>query len=261
MATYDNPEIQAINDRRYSGNGYARPPGNATGVVTDPDSYFNKVVALLHFEGTPASATFTNSAVAANTWQDNGGSTKINNNRAKFGSTSLNCTSATQGIVPIGSTAPYTIGTQDYTIEGWFFIVSQALDFNAAKGYFDMRNSSLVNGNFPSLFGTVADGSLVVSFNASTVITAPSNTMLAGVWTHLALCRIAGNTKLFAQGLQVGSTWVDANTYAQPGSVTLMSAGNNAATVVGSLDDFRYTIGVGRYPANFIPPIAQLPDH
>ncbi len=282
MGFRDSIQRTGLDSRITSGQGSARPAqgptgggsqgGNGNGKGNNGqgggnsgpgDPQFSQVVALLHFEGTPGTATFTNSAVAGNTFQDNGGSTKINNNRSKFGSCSLDCTALT-GIAGLGGLSNYTIAALDYTIEMWVQILSQALDFNSVKVYYDSRNSSLTNGNFPSIYSDTADGQLKVSFNGVVVITTATNVMTAGGFRHMALCRVNGNTKLFVEGIQVGSTWVDANTYAQP-NVSIMSAGNNAGNVLGSCDEFRYTkgtinSGAGRYPSNFTPPSQSFSD-
>lgn len=82
-------------------------------------------------------------------------------------------------------------------------------------------------------------------------------------WYHVAVSRAAGSTRLFVNGVQSGSTYVDSNNYgasAPLGIGTYYAAGSpwTTQTLNGYMQDLRITRGVARYTANFTPPTARL---
>ena len=81
--------------------------------------------------------------------------------------------------------------------------------------------------------------------------------MVNNTWHHIALSRSGTSTRLFLDGVQVGSTYTDSNNYLVGASRPIFGAsGFNTADVnyLGYIDDFRITRGYARYTSTFTPP-------
>ena len=109
-------------------------------------------------------------------------------------------------------------------------------------------------------------------------------TNYAGQWTHYAVSRIDGITKVFINGQQAtlgindamndpfnpfaqtamsaadSCVWDFPSVFASHNNVTMSLFGYRWDKVSGYVDDLRYTVGVGRYTSNFTPPSGQFPD-
>ena len=75
-------------------------------------------------------------------------------------------------------------------------------------------------------------------------------------WTHIAICKGAGSTKMFIGGTQTGSTYADSGTYTQ-GALQVGSY-NSGQSWKGNLCSVKMTKGVARYTSTFTPPTLPL---
>lgn len=230
---------------------------NSSPLTHDP--FFSSVVQLAHFDGTNGSTTFTNSCPRGNT-MTNVNSCTLSTTSPKWGTASLNNAGNTNCGARGTSTADYNFGTSDWTVEFWTNPTTLNDDFNSAKVYFDMRNSSLTAAWVPTFAdGGTANGTMKLILNGSARITSAANAIVAGSWQHVAASRNSGTTRLFIGGIQVGSDFADTNTYVQ-NQMTLGAAGNGAGGCIGKFDDLRVTNGVGRYTTNFTVPSGPFPN-
>jgi len=111
----------------------------------------------------------------------------------------------TDDYVIIGS-SPYTgFGTGDFTIEAWVYLTDDTVQNN---GIYDCRYSASATG--PLLYYIPTTGLLMFYNGSNTIIggTIPLNT-----WTHVAMVRLSGSTRLYIDTEQVGSTYADTNNY------------------------------------------------
>lgn len=226
--------------------------------VSSLDPAFADVVALLHMNGTDGGFTFPNSAGRGGVFVPGGCNTSTVN--VKYGTASLLTSGASSSL--IGTThADYNFGTNPWLVEFWVRPLALTIDFNAIKVYYDSRPAGLTSGNYPILYSDTADGQLKVDVGGTIRITSAAGAMTAGVFQHVAMCRAAGNTRLFVNGAQQGSTFADALTYVQA-TANIGAAGNSAGAANGNYDDFRMANGstAGIYTANFTPPGQQFPD-
>lgn len=228
--------------------------GSPSGVQ---DPYFTSVVQLAHFDGTNGSTTFTNSCPRGNTIAASGGSVSLSTAHFKWGTASLLCPGS-DGSGDGGSASSntdYAFGTNDWTIEFWAYPLALANPYV----WIDFRNTSLTAAWAPTLGSLNSSGAIHFYANGADRITTSNSVYAINTWQHIALCRATGNTRLFVNGTQVGSTFSDSNTYVQNG-FHLLSASNTAGSAHGYMDDLRITNGVGRYAANFSPPTAAFPN-
>jgi hypothetical protein len=141
----------------------------------------------------------------------------------------------------------------DFTLEAWVYL-------NVSNGDGYLASSSGGNDQiirFSSLSISVyVDASY--GGGSGQVISSTSSGMSAGAWSHVALCRAAGTTRLFVDGIvkATNTTW----TSSVPVSNIGRSAIFNSNFLNGYVDDLRITKGIARYTANFTPPAAPFPD-
>jgi hypothetical protein len=86
-----------------------------------------------------------------------------------------------------------------------------------------------------------------------------ANILAAQTWTHIAICRASGSTRLFVNGVQTGSTYADTNNYGSTAPLavgTYWSGGTpvGVTTFNGYMNDVRITKGLARYTTTFTPP-------
>jgi len=219
----------------------------AAGGSTDP--FFANVVALLHFNGTNGSTTFTD--VTGRSWTASGNA-QISTTDTKFGTGCL-LLDGTDDWADSANDAGMQFGTGDFTIEGWI----KPTGFANFPNIFSNRDGGgltfrITSGGVLSYFaqnaaGGVLSGSLVVS---------------TSVYTHAAVCRASGTTRLFLGGVLDGS-FADASTLNPTGTARIGASTTPAAggeDFNGRIDDFRITKGVARYTATFTPPSSPFPD-
>lgn len=178
-----------------------------------------------------------------------GGNAQIDIAQFKFGTSSL-LLDGTGDYISVASTTDFQWGTGDFSVE--FFIRRNRT--GVAEILFDQRNAEpeLV----PSIYINASD-KLIYYTNGSDRITGTTS-LTTGTWYHVAASRVSGNTRLFLNGAQEGSTYVDANNYlARPVKFGARNYDNSVA-FQGWIDEVRLTKGVGRYSGGFVVPVTAF---
>jgi hypothetical protein len=209
------------------------------GTLVDP--YSNATTLLMPMEGPNGSAGFFDRAdrVIATTY----GNAKLTNAQARWGSTSA-LFDGTGDYVQLSSQP--TIGTGDFTIEFWAYPNS----ISGLQGYVDFRPGQ---GAYPCIYQN--GGTLNYFVNTGDRISA-AGALTTGRWHHIAVTRRGTSTKMFCNGVQVGSTFSDSVSYLAP-TVRLGNTFDGYAANV-YLDDVRVTNGLARYVDSFSPPTAAF---
>jgi len=149
--------------------------------------------------------------------------------------------------VTVGVSTALTFGTNPFTIECWFFLTGTAGNY----AIYDARTGgSVVAINL--YFQGSNNLSLMVS---GTNVIAGGTAVTAGVWHHVALSKNSGSTRLFLDGIQIGSTYTDANNYLS-GIPTIghnAAAGGGANFFPGYITNLRVVNGTGLYTTYFTP--------
>lgn len=192
----------------------------------------------------------------------------------RFGNAVLQNTlrGSTGGIFCAATTAT-DLGSGNYTIEGQFRFnvlpaaANKAQLFGKWQEDNNQRSYRLYQG------GPLLDSGMLV-FQISTDGTNGTVQTLfrwpwqpaVGQWYHVAVCRVAGQLRVFVDGVILGLPIADTNVYFAGSARTAIMAqcNNNPNYVFGTRfsgwnDEFRMTVGVGRYSANFAPPTAAFP--
>lgn len=222
-----------------------------------PDPYWANVISLLHFDAANGTTTFTD-AVTGTTWSRVSGA-EISTTKARFGGSSASVPAAVNGgygCITSNTDAAFSLGTSDFTIEGFLSLSTSQSGF---RFVFDSRPVG-VNGAYPGLY---VNGTDLVFMNSNAArITGGAAISLSGSWIHWAVCRVAGITRMFVNGVKVGADYADATNYVN----TRFRYGNTSAAenfnniLGGYLDECRITKGVGRYSSSFTPPTIPYPS-
>jgi hypothetical protein len=179
--------------------------------------------------------------------------------------------------VTAAAAANTDIGSQQFTIEGQFRFQTLPTGSNKAVLFakWDQPNNhesyelyvggpSLEAGNIVfriSTDGTPSTAAELISWAYQWQV---------GVWYHVAVTRDGSNNlRLFINGILQGVAVSDSHNYYSGGSSgALCCLGGefaqgtgivNGTSFAGWQDEFRLTIGQGRYTANFSPPVAAFP--
>ncbi|CAB4136207.1 Concanavalin A-like lectin/glucanases superfamily [uncultured Caudovirales phage] len=211
----------------------------------DVDPYFTDVSLLMHLNGANAGTSFPDSSLNNYTVTPTGSIT-TSTAQFKFGSASLLGVSG--GYLTVGAdNSAFAFGTGDFTLEFW------------------IRPTAFTGQQNLILFSNLSASAIIVStggfciYQISGVNRTLSDAALTlNAWTHVAVCRMVGNTRMFINGVVQSTVYADSTNFLSTG--TQWQIGGNAAPLIGYMDDFRTTKGIGRYINSFNVPISQFPD-
>lgn len=223
------------------------------GFVPVADPNFANVSLLLHFNGNSGSTTIPDTS-STNSTVTTFGNAAISANQAKFGGGSL-FLDGTGDYIRIPTNAVFAFGTGDFTIEFWTYRTGG----NVSTTYlYDGRDNTITRGMAILYPGSSDQLSYYANGNVR-ISTSSSPTLNA--WSHVAVSRAAGVTKMFLNGTQIGSNYTDTNDYLAPLTNLFFGAQYTTGnTTRGYFDELRVTKGVARYTANFTPPIVPFSD-
>ncbi len=229
-----------------------------TSIDADNGDSFTK--SLLHFNGTDASTTITdsNTGGSAHTWTARGNA-QIDTAISQFGGAAL-LLDGTGDWVDTPDSTDFTLGSSDFTIECWF----NPAAFGAAKniaGQIDAAGTANANSAWRiSQEATNVIAGRVVQTTTQTTVTGTTAITVAG-WHHVAFLRTGNILRLFVDGVQEGGDV--AFTGAVNDSTSLLGVGSGgdfsaSALWTGSIDEFRFANGVARYSSTFTPSVPAL---
>ena len=200
--------------------------------------------------GTSLCLNFTNAGIIDGTMDnvlETVGNAQVSTSVVKYGSGSI-AFDGSGDYLRLPTSPNIGMGTGDFTIEFWIYRSA-----NGNQIIFDQRSTAT-----QVALCIFNDGNDIIRFfvNGSNVIT--GGTIPLATWTHFALCKASSLTRMFFNGVQVGSTYVDTNNYVT-NPLFIGAQFDTASGVNGYLDDLRITKGVARYISNFTPPQVALP--
>lgn len=156
-----------------------------------------------------------------------------------------------------GTTAP---GTGDYGMEGLLRRTGSTVSsVNNDTSLVDLRFSSTNN---PLIYIDGADQSYRLVYFAGGADRIYGPPIAADTDYFWGLYRVSGVSRLFLQGVKVGSDYADTGNY----NNTQVAVGGRYAAVTsdyrslhGYVGSFRYKVGVGLYTADYTPPVDPFP--
>lgn len=256
-ATYDF--IGKLDEVRIT-KGVARYAVNTIPTPTEPilvsacdDPYWDKVVLLMHMEGTHNNNVFKDEKGKVLTVS---GSAVTTTNNTKFGTTSA--------YFPGGSGVLGTnhvdlqLQAVDFTIEAWINVsggsgprtIFGKADGSGGQSYFLYYDVGAL------VFTYTTDGWSATAQSAVATVT-----FTIGNWYHVAVSRIGTVIHLFVDGVLLSTktgvpSWFNSSA---PFRVGREGIAGYEYYWNGYIDDLRVTKGVGRYSANFAVPTAAYP--
>jgi len=220
-------------------------------VPSPSDPLFANVKALLHFEGTNGSTTFTD--VIGNTWTSStSGAAVINTSLHAFGSACGDFT-GTSCYVSTPDSAALRIGTQDFCIE--FQVNHSAGSANQtafSKGYV---------GGSDIILQTDSSNHWILYLGGSAVATESAGTISTGVWYGIRVRRSGSSVTIERNGSVVasGSSSLNISNATDAWCLGAAVAHSRSNPLVGYMDEFRLTIGNARSAG--ATQSAPWPDH
>lgn len=210
--------------------------------------------ALLHFNGSDASITFTDET--GKTWTANGNA-QIDTAQSVFGGAS-GLFDGTGDYLSTSDSDDFAFGTGDFTIDlrVRFNVLPTSITYKILFSQHENSSNYYIFGLYNNAGTYQFEFFQVVGGAANIDILKNANSIATGVWYHVALVRSGNNWYIFQDGTQLGSTVVDAD------SVSNFSASPNIGRWAfdtsydfnGWIDEFRISKGIARWTANFTPP-------
>ena len=189
--------------------------------------------------------------------------------RDKFGQYVLD---VNEGCAYYADQAGYDIGTGDYTVEGFFrFYGFETSGPDTICGQYDTLNNQrswrffIDHDDAGALKLQIStDGQ---SGTVATIIRWTNYEFQLGRYYEIAISRVSGVTYLFINGQMQGVGVADTNDYHNSTSPLWLGAqlrGTGSSVLSGvdpkfTVDEFRFTVGTGRYAANYAPHTAAWP--
>jgi hypothetical protein len=221
------------------------------------DPYFYSVTSLLHGDGTNGGQnnTFLDSSTNNFTITRNGNTTQ--GSFSPFSQTGWSYAGSTStAYLQVGSNAALQFGTGDFTIECWAYFTTVGTSGSGENVLLDFRPTSS-SGAYPCFY--LSNQTIVVEVASGIRIT--TSTIPLNQWIHIAWVRNSGNSKIYINGTQSGSTYADTNNYScgstnRIGNTAYFSTGDR--TFNGYISNMRLVKGTAVYTSDFTPPVSPL---
>jgi hypothetical protein len=211
---------------------------------------------LTAISGTSLLTNFTNGGIFDNAMMNDletVGNAQISTSVFKYGTGSLAFDGTGDVLISKEIGGAFTYGTGNYTIECWLYPTTGATNQRTILG-----RESTGDVSIPYIYLKQTSGYLAVYYSSD--IASTSAAISQNTWTHVAVSRASGTTRIFVNGVQDG-TGADTTNLISPNFITIGASGSGAALpFTGYIDDLRITKGYARYTANFTPPTQAFPN-
>jgi len=216
-----------------------------------PDAKFNYVTMLLHGDGTNGAQnnTFLDSSTNNFTITRNGNSTQ--GSFSPYGSNWSNYFNGSTDYLSLTNTAALTMGTGDFTVEAWVYLPSVAVYSGIVS-----LGRYLYNGG---ILRVTDSAKLQWYFNDASLIITSTDSVSANTWTHVAVVRSSGTTKLYINGVNSGSS-ADSSNYNSTYATVIGADNQNSPSnlLAGYISNVRVAKGIAVYTSNFTPSTSPL---
>lgn len=194
-------------------------------------------VTLLHFDGSIGDES-------GRSWAA-GGDAIATTSTSKFGAGCLYL-DGTGDYLVASTSADFSLGTADYTIDMWVQFLSAPVSINTISAHQPGVWADILIG-----YGGGALGALENSVLTCSSLWSPATS----TWYHIALVRASGTTSVYVDGTIIAS----GSSVADIASTRPMAIGGTytaAETMRGYIDEVRVSKGVARWSSDFTPPTA-----
>ena len=208
----------------------------ARGVLASNDGTY----VYINGKGTGEFVTTTKPAKTTSRFGDS----QLDTAQKKFGTASI-LLDGTEDNVKVPTSEDYGFGTSNWCLEA--FIRPNSV--TGTQHIFDLRDASGTD-TAPKLY---LNGS-TLHFGVGNTSVRSGGTLATGTWYHVAVARNAGTTKLFLDGVELG-TGADTNDYGSTKPVAIGSDYQATPTEAfnGHIDEVRISKGAARFTGAFTP--------
>ena len=219
-------------------------------VAADKDPHWDKVVALLHFDGADGSTTIVDEA--GSNWNVRGGA-HLSTAQSVFGGTSLSC--------PTGGgiyRATEQIGERDFCLEFWIWPRATGQNFGRFVEFGPRSVGNLVFNNAGAAW---PPRMMAQQNNYGVNIHSVEVQLVASTWQHIALTRESNTYRIFVDGVKKSERYVTNGSNLNNSSPVNINTSNSGGESFNAYyDEFRLTYGVARYTDNFTRPNRPFPN-
>lgn len=219
------------------------------------DANYADTALILKANGSNNSTAFPDESVFPKSFSVMG-NTQLRTSKSKYGNASLYF-DGNADYLSFPDSEDYFFASDDVTMEAWIYpesFPSSGMEILAQRSISDGSNFYFlrVNSSGKIRFVSAKNGSIITDIASS--LSVPLNT-----WTHVAITRKAGLSKIWINGSS--SDVVTSNgtgAWANINYPLLIGSGDEGSNYfTGYIDDLRITKGVARYISNFTP--AEIP--
>ena len=136
----------------------------------------------------------------------------------------------------------------DFTLEAWIYPT-----VTTYHSIFDFRSVSTEAAIY---LGINLSDQIYLYVNGVVPITTAAISL--NVWTHVAVARSSGTTKIYVNGTQSGSSWADITNYGPTKPLRIGAWFNNLYGFTGYIDEVKISKGIARYTTTFTAPTTAL---
>ncbi len=211
--------------------------GGAISLVEATDPYFYNVGLLLKMDNDFTDSSINNHTVTVV------GNSSINTETKKYGD-GAGYLDGSGDVLRVTGDSSLAIGTGDFTIEMWAY-------FPILRDFMPLIDTNHYTNGI--LWRVMGNGRTAMWFSNAAGPVMPAGSITTNQWYHIALTRENGVARTFLDGVLI-------DTVTNTKSVTMgnirigQSAHNTSEYLRAYLDDYRITVGVARYTADFTPP-------
>ena len=210
---------------------------------------FTKI--LLHMDGSNGGTSFidSNAGGSAHTWTATSVTTSAT--QVKFGSASLS--DAAAGSIRTPDHVDFTLGSGDFTIDTWFWVAGGA---GANRFFCGQCDASASDASIQC--GINLSNQMFIFIQGGVFQVVGTTTFTTPGWHHYAVVRTGNILKMFIDGVQEGgNVSITVAVHDSASSFAVGGEGNfNGVFWNGFIDEFRLSVGIARWTANFTPPVA-----
>ena len=178
----------------------------------------------------------------------NGGAVVTSATQSKFGGKSVYFPGGATSYLNLNGQSDFVLGTGDFTIAFWAYHDNSTQPQHIVEGRGTGRTPVIyVNASTYRFYDGSSDRIFGGTFTTNT-------------WTHIALVRKSGVTKMYQDGTQIGSSYTDTNNYLMAASRPYIGCFQpNQVPLRGYLDDFLWIKGYALYDGDFSVPTSAYP--
>ena len=183
----------------------------------------------------------------AKTIKFNGGA-KLQTGNKKFGTASANF-DGINSYLSVGANDEFGFGTDDFTLEAWIYATSTT----GEQPIYDLR-AGIATDLAPYFY---LDGT-TLKYKTGDNVRISGGTITINTWHHIAVSKLSTGTRMYLDGNQVGSAYVDNNDYGFTKPVFIGANFDLANYFTGNIDDVRISNSARYVDTTYTVPTMQI---